>query len=950
MPKSGYFYNHKKLTIKIITSIYLSLSTQSAYPQLFNADQNPPTVKWRQINTENFQIIYPSEFESEAQRMSNILEISIKRVAVTLNKKPKKISIILQNQGTTANGFVQLAPRRSEFFTTPSQSFDYQDWLNSLAVHELRHVVQFDKLTGKYNFPPFETLALSIFGISLPPWFYEGDAVNTETSLTNAGRGRIPEWSVILKTNTVSSKKISYSKNYFGSFKVFNPGYYQLGYFMNSKLRNDYGKGIMDSLFTRMSNFPLRPYNLSNSTKKFTGLSTRKLHAETSKNLKEKWENQLRKINYVKYNSINRRKDDTPENFLFPTAINANEILYLKESKASTPAFFILKNDGKSIRLFNIGYQETSWFSYAADKIVWDESRVDLRYKKRSFNVICIYNISTRKAKQLTHRSRLFAPAISPDGKYIIAVEVSTSNQISLVKIDAQNGKQLGRYLSPQNNMLQMPSFNSDGTKLVAVSITTTGKTLVELDLKSGTFNKLIPYQFQEILRPVYADGQVVFKAHYNGVDNIYRLDFPSKQIFQLSSAKFGAYNPSFDNFNKRILFNNYQVLGQDIAQLNWQPQGGKNIKNIEDTYVGYADTLFAQEGAKNVFDSIPAIQPYPTKRYRELSHLFNFHSLSYVTTDNSSGVELESDNKLNTLSFYAGYQYNNALRKSAYNAGLFYKRFYPIVSLTYENLPELINRQSVVNGQRVFTPVTWREHEVKSEVTFPFSFNRFNNTYSAGFKVGTSFTNRYNIDKPFRNLAEHIWFPMHYQVSASRSTRRSSRDLGARWGQSFSLTYRHFPFDETLAGDLIVLKSSFLFPGIIRNHSFQAQFNWQNRSGQYQNTVDIPRVSGYSYLQSAADPYNTLFFTYRMPLFYPDWELGPIAYIKRIRAGFFADFQNVKLDKPFQPRTYGLEVRGDMNLLRFYLPNFDIGGKLIFLNEKPRQNPIFELVASYSF
>ena len=94
----------------------------------------------------------------------------------------------------------------------------------------------------------------------------------------------------------------------------------------------------------------------------------------------------------------------------------------------------------------------------------------------------------------------------------------------------------------------------------------------------------------------------------------------------------------------------------------------------------------------------------------------------------------------------------------------------------------------------------------------------------------------------------------------------------------------------------------------------------------------------------------NTLLLDYRMPLFYPDWELGPLSYIKRLKAGFFADFENIDSKKPFSPRSFGAELRADMNLLRFPLPNFDLGGKIIFINEKPGQNPIFETIAIYNF
>src|SRR5690606_41616914 len=95
----------------------------------------------------------------------------------------------------------QLAPRRSEFFTTPPQRNDFQDWLGQLAVHELRHVVQIDKLTGYLSAPFFEQLAFAIYGITLPSWFFEGDAVTTETVLSNSGRGRLRSWDLPLPTN-----------------------------------------------------------------------------------------------------------------------------------------------------------------------------------------------------------------------------------------------------------------------------------------------------------------------------------------------------------------------------------------------------------------------------------------------------------------------------------------------------------------------------------------------------------------------------------------------------------------------------------------------------------------------------------------------------------------------------------------------------------------------------
>jgi hypothetical protein len=247
--------------------------------------------------------------------------------------------------------------------------------------------------------------------------------------------------------------------------------------------------------------------------------------------------------------------------------------------------------------------------------------------------------------------------------------------------------------------------------------------------------------------------------------------------------------------------------------------------------------------------------------------------------------------------------------------------------------------------------PVSWRENEYKFDVSVPLLANRFNNTYSANLKVGSSYSNKYSIENNFSGLIQEVSFPMIYELSASHNSRRSARDLAPKWGQSFSLRYRHFPFDSQFEGELLSFRSNFYFPGIARNHSFQAAFNFQGNSGTYDNTIEIPRVSGYAFMKPGSNTRNTLFLDYRFPLFYPDWELGPLAYIKRFKGGFFADFDNIdSKSKTFAPRSFGAELRADMNLLRFPLPNFDLGGKIIFINEEPRQNPIFETILIYNF
>ncbi|WP_411275673.1 TolB family protein [Daejeonella sp.] len=942
----------KTLNIKILILIISTLYSYEANAQFYGSEQNPPGIKWMQINTPNFQILYPAILEKEALRMSNTLEHLIRSVSESMGKQPRKITIILQNQAVISNGFVQLAPRRSEFFTTPPQNFDMQDWLNSLAVHELRHVAQFDKLTGNLKAPLFEELALAIFGITLPPWFFEGDAVGIETALSHAGRGRLPDWEIIFRTNTLSGKDYSYSKNYFGSFKDLTPGYYQLGYFMTSKLKRDYGKGIMDSLMTSMSRKPFRPYNLSRSMKKFTGLNSRLLHDSTTAELQRLWKDQESASITQQYPAINKRLKAVPADYLLPARMNTGEILVLRKGLDRTPELIKLDSTGKEHLVMKIGFQTESNFNYSNGRVVWDEFRYDKRYQKRSYNVINIFDLTNTTYKQLTHKSRLFAPVLSPDGKNIAAVRIDLANRAEIVEIDPESGSELRVFPNHDNYILQTPSYSNDGTRIICVAVSKAGAALIEINRLDSSHKVILDFQWQQLSRPVYAGETILFRAHFNGINNIYSIR-PGTGALQLTSASYGASNPSYDKVNNAILFNIFQTKGDDIASIPLNNNPGLSVSEIKNLFIDYAKPLVLQESDSTVLDNVPR-ENYPIKPYTEFRNLFYFHSLAAIVEDNefnsdmNIGLKVKSNNQLNTLSFYTGYQFNSGLRKSEYLAGFTYKRFYPLLDVRYINRARLANVSQTQGGTTTFIPVNWREDFLEMEIRIPFVANRLNKTYSMGVSGLTSYTSRYQISNRPARFTDKIRFPLQYQLYFSHNTQRSLRDLAPRWGQNVSLSYQSLPFDNNLSGDILRLQTSFFVPGLLTNHSLQASFNYQNAGGIYRFNVDIPRVSGYASLKSRPVR-NTLLLDYRLPLLYPDAEISTLAYIKRIRGGLFADFQNIGKGNQFTPATYGLELNADMNLLRFYLPDFALSGKLIFLNERRFRSPVFELGFNYN-
>ncbi|TDG36322.1 hypothetical protein EZJ43_07280 [Pedobacter changchengzhani] len=928
----------KMLFIRYLTCFTLSFISLSVFGQIFSADQNPLSVNWRTIEVGGFKIIYPAELEKEAQRMGYTLPYIYPFTASGYHLKKTAIPIVLQNRGTVANGFVQLGPKKSEFYTTPPQYFDSQDWLNNLAIHELRHVAQFDKLTGNKKNPFPELVYFAYFGAAIPIWFFEGDAVVNETALTSSGRGRQPNWIMPFRTSVLEGKKLSYSKAYFGSDKSVTPGYYQTGYLMVANLNQQYGKFISDSLLQDIKKRPLRLYPFSQTLKKYTGKNTRKFYLATQNKIEEKWQKQAENSQTEKYASLNKKATFATDYFL-PVRVNKNQILALKESKAEAKYFVLINADKSERRLFGIGYQEQPWFSFENNILVWDEIRYDARFKQRSYSVICSYNLATKKFKQLTNKTRLFSPSLSVDGKKIVAVQVDLSNKFNLVELDAVNGSILKTYPNPENFILQTPSFNQSGNKIAYISVSEKGKSLNVLENSENTI--LITNVRQQLSRPIFINDRIAFNAHYNGIDNIYDIDVDSKKISALTASKYGAFNVKKSDKGK-ITFNNYKINGYEIAETNLEEKEvGK------DEFVNFLSSTVKKDSI-DVFKNIPKPDTLLTsKPYHQLENLFNFHSIIPVIDDEYTyGLALQSNNLLNTMNFSTGAKYHSDLKRVEYTADMSYKALYPVLSLAYRNRPKRLF-YSAKNGPQ---QGDWRENYVKLNVSLPVSFSVRNQNYSISLNAATSYTKRYLFENLPSNLITEVKFPLEYSFTFNHSTSTAARDVAPKFAQILRVNYDHQPFDKNLKGEILGLESFFYFPGIAKNHSFLASFNYQKGTGVNQYATEISTVYGYNNILAKNKMQNTLLFNYRFPFAYPDWEIGSLAYIRNFRGGLFCHYENLGINtKITEPKTFGVEINTSLNLFR-YQPVVDLGARLIFVNKIYNQNPILEFSFNYSF
>src|SRR5699024_8024739 len=280
----------------------------------------------------------------------------IKKTSQDLDIKPKKISIVIDNNHLQQNGFVQLAPRKSEVYPVPSGASTNEEWLPNLLIHEMRHVAQFDKMTGKFTKPFFEQLGFALFGLHLPSWFFEGDAVEMETLLTQGGRGKLASWKMPIFTHIKEEEEFSLNKYLMGSYKDLVPSFYTMGYLMNHTLTQEKGLDIKEKIMSDMKKHWLRPYNFDKSLRKYYGGNTDSLYKNTLKNIRLNQKGSLQKTaENIKAKHIITPHIKYPTQYLLAQTNNGKTLYTLVSGPEKRDQIIAIDEKGKAKKVVEPG-------------------------------------------------------------------------------------------------------------------------------------------------------------------------------------------------------------------------------------------------------------------------------------------------------------------------------------------------------------------------------------------------------------------------------------------------------------------------------------------------------------------------------------------------------------------------------------------------------------------
>lgn len=912
-----------------LTVIYL-VSSLAASGQYYDTGQDPANLKWLQIKTDRFTVIYPEKYGQKGIEFTQSLERSYSKLNSLFPERKFRIPVIIHNYTIRSNGYVAWAPKRMEIYPTPEQNTIPLDENTQLTLHELTHVMQMESLNTGFSKAMSYVLGQQFPGAVaslLPLWFMEGDAVFAESVLSESGRGRTSSFQKQLKAVVIENDHIyKFDKMLNGSFRDFTPDHYQFGYQMVawSLVENDLQLWNRAMKFTANQPFTINPVNIS--LRRDAGLTKKRLFTQTFDSLRALWKEELLRSNSVIYNPVNPSKKRNFVNYYSPLFAGQDSIIAIKTSLSEPPVFVIIRPSDKSEKkLFTPGSIYPFFFSLGAGNIVWVETHPDPRWENREYSVIKLKNLKSGGVRQLTKKSRFLSASISPDGRLIAAAENTPEDKNSLAIISPSDGRVLERIPSPGNASLQRPQWSDNGNFITVINLTEEGEGILSYNFMGKVWKTLVEPGREDLQSTFLKNDSLFYVSSESGTENIFLLT-PDNKKTTVTRSRFGATDLCVSRSS--VLFSDYSASGNNICMTSLSKNEGVTFSTVKPvSFLVDRIDLPKNKGEEN---SNGNYRPQPYKKWQ---HLLGIHSwmplyadIEAIQSDPASvrpGITVLSQNQLSTLIASAGYEYS-ADKRHLLHSRVAWNGWYPVIEsrIDYGYAP-VIDKVGETVPWTPSNPNPLTKFTNTVSVPLLFSPGSFSQTFYPSFSI--DYWNRYIYLKK-SDTYDYGQFQMTGRLYFANYYRFAYRDINTRWAQVFDLSYTFAPFDKLIYGNDLALKTIFYFPGFLPNNSIRIRYETEKQKFEKfysSNRIHYPR----SYLNIISTKLDFVSVDYSMPLFYPDLNISSLLYIKRIRSGLFYDYaegiDNYHFDtKTRNPKTerfssFGLELLSDFYILR---------------------------------
>jgi len=897
------------------------------------AQQNPPGINWKSIDTGSYEIIFPEEITPLGQRVANLMAHYEKYNYSDIKTRPRRIPIVLINNYSEPNAFVSFAPYYSHWFTTPS-SFTSLDWYKGLAVHEGRHMAQLNKLKDgrgkglwRIFFGDFGTAAFST--IYVPAWFFEGDAVVNETALTKGGRGRNPYFDLWQRGLELSDDRYTYYKSYLGSYDELYPyaDHYRLGYLLCSYIQKHYGKDVWDRVLADTGRYALF-FTFNTSLIFETGKSIPELYKDALDEYRDLWKSQQKDMKITEADIITPQQKDwknfsspscmfnlndilafsarfnTPlwESYLYPSVSADGSITAIRFSRDKEISVVKFNENEEIVKIKHVPFEVSAGFtvsertlSTGGNYALWRETVPDPRWGYRSFSDLKLLDLTTGKTRFISNDRKYIASTLTADGKNAIGIEYGPDLRYYISIIETETDSEIFRDEIKDQGYLFDPAVSEDGKTIALAALSDNGNALLLYHTDTKKITRLVDYTTDEHLRSPHFYGKyLIYGSDYSGIDNIYAIDINSKKRYQVTSRPLGAYYPSVSN--GILYFNDYMAQGFKAASARLNPDQWVPLQKVENRNLNYIDAVSEDKLANdnNRVNIIPE-REYTVNNYSPLLNSVNLigWSPALSSTPTDFGIYLLSKDVLQTTDIQIGYIHN-------FNEGTNFEK----VSVSYSGLYPVIDLNGGYGGRAVYLKdsktdtyvySSWNEVNASGGLSFPLNFSRGINSIFLNFGAETGYIKVYEkkrFDYTVHNgmNANGDFNYIEYFLAFSHLMQGAMNSVAPGTGEELNISYTHTPYQGSYRGGILTTVLTFYLPGITDTQGLKLAGSYEHV--EYQNYIFpqkflFPR--GYEPVRHEQLYKGTL--DYSFPVVNFSANIWKLVYFKRINGDIFFDY-----------------------------------------------------------
>ncbi len=906
-----------KHTINII--IFILCLPKYLMAQVEALGANPPQIKWQVIANEKSNIIFPVGLYPAASKIAAIEDFIAKNKTGSIGEKTLPINIVLHGRSFVSNGFVATVPFRSEFFGLPIQDWSVLgslDWMNVLAIHEYRHVLQFSNTL--YGFTKLGKIvggqtAWSLMDIlNVPNWFSEGDAVIAETVQSNAGRGRNANFFLEQRAQFFANKQFRYLKARNDSYRSNMPSHYPLGYTMTLYARKKYGNDIWKDILRKSSTYYFPLYPFSHTTKKTIGLNSRKLYKAAYADQKAEYLTMVEKQSLKQPESILTKDPRTITFYSWPYENNKGEEFFVKAAynQISTLIRRDANGNEKNLRPMSVG--PTSRVVYGNQKAVWLESQPNPRWSNLDNTKIVLYDLENDKTTYIAKNENNIAVAINKTDNGLLTVSYDSLFNYSLALIDLHDKSVSGL----KNNLGYEIAYPNLGAEKAYYLVKKNDKiNIVAHDLKTDSQLTLMDWVENAVSDLTLADNKLLFRADFTGVEQIYSLDLTKNaEISQLTTSPLGAAYPNINSKGEKLIYMDYRYKGYAPVV---RPLNEVNAQSIQITAPNEMEAyrvVNSLSESDNILTQIPD-KNYEPKAYKGFMKGLKFHSWGISPSVGSEQLlqsfetYLLADDILGNHSMMLDYGYN--LNEKTNSGGLNYSfgGWYPKINAGIN-----FRERCVENSRGILQ--NFNEYEATLGLGVPLRYVK--GAFISNLNFSTSINQVRFITEGIR---ENLINPQvnYYDAGAGFSIRQRQayQAMQSKWGFGVNTAFAK----SLISGEAerVQFSADIMVPGIFKTHGLQFMYAYQDES--LTNTYQLPDNFSYGRGYSGGGIKTGSRFTlnYKFPIVYPDLGISGIAFVKRVKGNLFYDNTLISNNtRSGYIASTGLELLFDTSIFNF--------------------------------